>query len=390
MPTPDFDRVIPREDSDSFKWAHYRNTGALPFWVADMDFPIAPPIQAAIQERLAHPIFGYARAPDALPAAIQAHLQREYQWTIDPEWLVWLPGVVAGLSASCRAWGEPGDNVLTCPPIYHHFLMVAQQTGKALREVPLARNGADWTLDIDALGKAADAKSRLMLLCSPHNPVGRVFTRQELTDVCEIAARHDMIVISDEIHCELILDKSTYHIPTAKACPDHADRIVTLMSPSKTYNLSGMNCSFAIIQNPALRQQFIRACESAVPMVPAFSYVAALAAYRDGREWRDALLDYLRDNYHYLKSELDPLPGLELTPLQATYLAWIDASGLGLPNPHRFFLDAGVEFSAGREFGQGWEQFVRMNFACPRATLEQGVERIKAAVAEFPLSPGFC
>ncbi len=381
MPDFDFDRVIPRDDSDSFKWAHFKRTGALPLWVADMDFALAPAILDAVRARLEHPVFGYARAPEALPRVICEHLEREYQWAVEPEWLVWLPGVVAGLSAACRAWGEPGDNVLTSSPIYHHFLMVAQQTGKRLRDVPLVRDGERWMFDMAGLADAVDARSRLMLLCSPHNPVGRVFSANELTEVCEIAARNDMVVVSDEIHCELVLDEVVRHIPTATACPDYADNIVTLMSPSKTYNLSGMNCSFAIIRNPVLRKRFIRACESAVPMVPAVSYVAALAAYRDGQAWRDALLDYLRGNYRYLKSEIGGLPGLGLSPAQATYLAWIDASGLGVDDPHRFFLDAGVELSAGKEFGKGWDQFVRMNFACPRETLKQAVARMQAAIA---------
>jgi cystathionine beta-lyase len=378
----DFTTVIPRENTGSYKWDKYKGTDILPFWVADMDFAVAPVIIEAVRKRLDHPVFGYASAPDGLAPAIIDALQKEFDWTIEADWLVWLPGVVPGLSASCRAFGEAGDEAITCPPIYHHFLSVAQPAGKKLVTVPmLEQQDGRWALDFDGLEKAITPRSKLLLLCSPHNPLGRVFSQQELTRLCDLAARNNMIVVSDEVHCSLVLDDEWPHIPTARACPQYNDHIVTLMSPSKTFNLAGMNCSFAVIPNTSLRRRFIHALHGIVPMVPAMSYVAAEAAYRDGWEWHAQLIEVLRENYAYLRAEIATIPGISMAPMEATYLAWIDVSQLKLDNPVAFFEKAGLGFSAGREFGREGYGFIRLNFACPMVTLKAGVARLRKAVA---------
>jgi len=374
----DFDAVIPRNNTASLKWDRYRDQDILPFWVADMDFAVAPPIQSAIEERVAHPIYGYTVPPDGMAESVIAHLQNEFKWSIDPAWIIWLPGVVAGMAVSCRAYCTDGDEIVVNPPIYHHFYDAHEVGRQSIVRVPLHKQGERWTYDLAALKAAFTEKTRLLMMCSPHNPTGTVFTPEELRAVALLCAEHDVIMVSDEIHCDLVIDRKARHYPTAAACPAYSDKIITLMSGSKTWNLAGLNCSFAIISNPELRDRFNAASQSIVPHVPPLAFVATLAAYRDGGPWREALLDYLAGNYAYLQSELGYLPGLTVEPIQATFLAWIDASSLGLKDTKGFFEQHGVGLSSGEQFGQA--HYVRLNFACPRAMLEEGVRRMRTAV----------
>lgn len=378
METMDFDSITPRENTASLKWDRYRDQDVLPFWVADMDFKVAEPIQQAIEERVAHGIFGYTVAPDGLSESVIAHLQNEYQWQVNPEWIVWLPGVVTGLAISCRAFCDDGDEVVVNPPIYHHFYDSHEINRQTVVRVPLHKIDNRWTYNMPAMEAAFNEKTRLMMMCSPHNPTGTVFTPNELNAVAELCKQHDVIIISDEIHCDLVIDKQAKHVPTAAACPAMADRTVTLMSGSKTWNMAGLNCSFAIISNRKLREQFVQTKQSIVPLIPPLAYVATLAAYRDGGAWRAGLLDYLADNYAYLRTELNAIKGLTVEPIQATYLAWIDATGLGMEDTQGFFEKHGVGLSSGEQFGQ--PHYIRLNFACPRKMLEQGVQRMKVAL----------
>ena len=239
--------------------------------------------------------------------------------------------------------------------------------------------GDRWTYDIDAMQKAINANTKLFLMCSPHNPTGRVFSQDELSKVVALCKQHGVVIISDEIHCDLVIDPDVQHIPTAMAAPDYADHMVTLMSGSKTWNIAGLNCSFAIISDTDLRDQFRAACQSIVPLVPPLAFTATRAAYAEGGPWRQELLRYLAGNYAYLQQEFATIKGMRLEPMQATYLAWIDATELGLDDTQGFLEKHGVGLSSGEQFGQA--QFVRLNFACPRETLEQGVLRIRKAVA---------
>jgi len=375
---PDFDRPIPREGTASMKWERYRGRDVLPFWVADMDFALAAPIHAALVKRLEHPVFGYTLAPDGLAPAVQAHLLREFGWTIDPDWLVWLPGVVPGLAASCRAFCDDGDEVLVNPPIYQHFYDSHDERRQTLLRVPLQRDGTGrWSWDIEAMRAACTPRTRLLMLCSPHNPTGTVFRQDELDALAAFVHEQDLIVISDEIHCDLVIDRDAHHLPTAFACPSIADRCVTLMSGSKTWNIAGLNCSFAIVPDAALRERFAAACRSLLPMVPPLAYVATEAAYRDGGAWREALIDYLAGNLALIRSVLEPVTTLKVQPLQATYLAWIDATALGLEDTQGEMERRGIGLCSGEQFGQ--PGYLRLNFACPRATLREGLERLIAA-----------
>ncbi len=377
----DFDTVVPRNNTGSIKWDVYGDRDVLPFWVADMDFPVAPEITEALRQRVEHPIYGYTQASEELYEALLKHLIEEFDWAIEREWVVWIPGVVAALSASCRAYLGPGDHVMTNPPIYHHFFTVHDQQSQKLIEVPLTRQGDRWTYDLAAIEQAITPETRLMMLCSPHNPSGTVFELDELQALCALAKKHDIIVVSDEVHNELVLNQSVQHIPTAKAAPDYQHNIVTLMSQSKTYNLAGMNCAFAIIPNPDLRKRFSDVCFEVVPGVTTFAYESALAAFESGGPWRAALLDYLRENYAVLSQALNAVPGLKVERCDATYLAWIDATGLGLNDVTGFFEERGVGLSSGEQFGQ--PGFVRFNFACPRAMLQTGLDRMVEAVSEL-------
>jgi len=377
----DFDTPISRAGSDSLKWDRYKDTDILPFWVADMDFAVAPPIQEALSRRLEHPVYGYTMPSENLAVTIIDHLKTEYDWSVQPEWIVWLPGVVVGLSASCRAFCGAGDEVMVNPPIYHHFFECHDPDTQTLLRVPLHTVDGRWTYNLPAMAAACTARTRMLMMCSPHNPVGTVFTRDELHALAAFCEERDMVMISDEIHCDLVLDKGVRHIPTAVACPEQAHRIVTLMSGSKTWNIAGLNCSFAIISDEKMRERFRKTCYASVSMVPPLAYAATEAAYRDGGQWRSELLDYLAGNYAWLAENLANIEGLTLHPLQATYLAWIDARALRLNDVQEFFEQHGIGLSGGEQFGE--PGFIRLNFACPRSVLEEGVRRMREAVASL-------
>ena len=374
----DFDRVHDRRGSDSLKWARYRGRDVIPMWVADMDFLSPPPVLEALHERVTHGIFGYAAVPEGLTQILVTRMQEKYRWEIDPSWIVWLPGVVPALNVVCRAYGADGDEVVTFTPIYPPFLTAPPHCGKTLKTIPLRREEGLYTFDAERFERELSARSRILLLCNPHNPVGRRYERREIERIADICVAHDMLICSDEIHCDLILDGGS-HVPTATLGPEVSARTITLMAPSKTFNIPGLNCAFAIIENADLRAQFKKAKEGTIPHTNVLGYTACLAAYRDGEPWRLDLIDYLRDNRDIVRKFVDAeLAGLSMDDVQATYLAWIDTRALGLPKPARFFEKFGVALFDGAEF-QG-EGFVRLNFGCPRSTLLEALDRLRRAV----------
>lgn len=373
----DFETVVDRRSSSSLKWDHYAQQDILPLWVADMDFPSPPAVLEALRERVDHGIFGYTLAPDSLVEAVQNHVQRQYGWQIEAEWLVWLPGLVSGLNAVCRAVGEAGDAVLTCTPIYPPFLSAAELMGRQTLAVQLVQEGSRWRMDIAAMERAITPKTKLLLLCNPHNPVGRVWRREELVAVAELAERHDLIICSDEIHADLILDTDKQHLPLAMLSPELSRRTITLQAPSKTYNIPGLGCSYAVVSDAGLRRRLAQAMEGIVPHVNLMGYVAAEAAYRHGEPWRLALLDYLRANRRLVQQSIEAM-GLVMSPVEATYLAWIDVRERGIEHPQRFFEAAGVGLSGGRAFGMAG--FVRLNFGCPQSILRMALARMHTAL----------
>ena len=374
----DFDTVFDRRHSDSLKWNKYKSRDVIPMWVADMDFPSPAPIIEALHRRVDHGIFGYAVPPDELVEVVVARMWEKYQWKIESSWIVWPPGLVPALHLACRAFGDEGDEVLTFTPVYPPFLTAPILSRRQLKTIPLRRQVNQFTLDAERLKSEISPRSKVLLLCNPHNPVGRRYDRQELRDIAEICVAHNIVLCSDEIHCDLILDGQP-HIPAATLSSEISAHTITLMAPSKTFNTPGLNCAFAIIENKNLRTQFRQARKGIVPGVNALGFSACLAAYRDCEPWRTTLIDYLKGNkdlvYQVINEEI---PGLSMDDVQATYLAWINVAELGRNDPVRFFQNAGVGLSDGREYGS--EGYVRLNFGCPRKTLTEALDRMRSAI----------
>jgi len=377
----DFDTPIDRRNTSSEKWDKYADRDIIPLWVADMDFRSPPAVIDALHLRVEHGVFGYTGPPTELVATVVEMLACEYDWPVQAEWLVWLPGLVCGLNVACRAVGQTGDGVATFTPVYPPFLSAPRLAGRELVAVPLSWNGDVWQMDLESLERAITPRTRLLLLCTPHNPVGRVWNREELLALLELAQRHDLVVCSDEIHAGLVLDDDKRHLPFAALSPEAASRTITLQAPSKTYNIPGLGCSFAVIADATLRRSFRHAMAGIVPHVNLLGYTAALVAYRDGEAWRKELLVYLRGNRDLVVRAISEVPGLKTWPVEATYLAWIDARGLGVTDPAKFFEEAGVGLSDGAAFGLAG--FVRLNFGCPRDLLEKALERMRSAVIKL-------
>jgi len=376
-----FSMPVERCNTASMKWGRYKGRDIIPLWVADMDFCSPPPVIDALHKRIAHGIFGYTMPPDSLNEAVVERLQADHGWTIQPQWLVWLPGLVTGLNVACRAVGQDHDEVLTAVPIYPPFLTAPANSRRNIIKVPLQEKDNRWTFDFERFESAITARTRLFLLCNPHNPVGRVLTGDELAALAAICEKHDIIICSDEIHCGLLLDDDKIHLPTATLGPEVAQRTITLMSPSKTFNLPGLGCAFAVISDEKLRRQFIKAASGIVPLVNALGFVAAEAAYRYGADWHAQLLEYLRGNRETIARAIADMPPLTMAPLEATYLAWIDVRNAGIKNPIEFFEAGGVGMQDGADFdGPG---FVRLNFGCPRKTLEEALRRMSVAMEKL-------
>lgn len=369
-----FDEPINRHHTNSYKWDKYPES-VIPVWVADMDFRAAPAIIEALDKVTRHGIFGYSRCPDELNDVFINRLHTQHHWQVQQDWIVWLGGLVPAIGLAIRAATRPGEAVMTATPVYHPFMIETDLSDRELQKVPLRLEGQRWTLDFEAIEAAISPNTKLFLLCNPHNPVGTMFTRDELLRLHEICMRHGIVVCSDEIHCDLIIDDAKKHISYATLNADAAQNSLTLLAPSKTFNLAGLGCSAVVIPNAPLRAKFVRAKAGLLPMLSAYAYEAALAAYRDSTEWYIALLSYLRGNHDYLINEINQMNGLKMLPLEATYLAWIDVRGTGLTEVSKRLEAAGVGVNDGTIFGQ--EGFFRLNFACTRATLEEVVARMK-------------
>lgn len=380
----DFDRYIERRCTESEKWHRY-GEDVIPLWVADMDFRSPEPVIRALRDRVEHGIFGYPCEPPELRPVVVERLERLYGWKVDPEALLFIPGVVRGFNIACQSVGQPGDGVLLQTPVYYPMLDAPANAGMTRDEMELTREAdGHYTIDFDLMERTVTDRTRIFLLCNPHNPVGRVFTSEELERMAEICLRRNIIICSDEIHAELLF-RGQRHIPIATLSREVAERTITLIAPSKTFNIAGLCCSVAIIENPDLRSAFRRVGRGLVSSVNIMGYVAAVVAYRDGQPWLDEVLTYLEANrdclHDYVNTEL---PGVSMAKPEGTYLAWLDCRQAGIPgNAHEFFLSrAGVALNDGAAFGRGGEGFVRLNFGCPRPTLIDALERMKRALQE--------
>lgn len=377
-----FDQVIERRGTDSIKWNYY-NEDVLPMWVADMDFRSPEPVINALHERVDHGIFGYGCPPEGLKEAIIAHLGDRQDWHVSEDDISFISGVVTGFNHAIYSLTESGDKVLIQTPVYPPFLMAPALAGRERVENPLIRC-ADGRYEIDFVDFEEKCASgvKLFVLCSPHNPVGRVFTRQELTRMGEICLRYGIKICSDEIHADLIFS-GYQHIPTASISKEVSDITVTYFAPSKTFNIAGFSTSVYVAQNEKLRKTLSQSMTMLLGHPNILGLYAARAAYQHGRRWLEELLLYLEANRNYLVDTVrNELPGVKIWKPEGTYLGWLDCRGLNLKrSPHLFFLEeAKVGLNQGEHFGEDGKGFVRINFGCPRALLVEGLDRMKVAI----------
>ncbi|MCP4472083.1 MAG: putative C-S lyase [Gammaproteobacteria bacterium] len=373
----DFDQIVDRSNSDSAKWERYQGRDILPMWVADSDFAVAPHIQQALRDRVEHPVYGYTQVSARLPELIAERMRRLYQWEVDPRWVVMLPGVIGAFYLACRATSEPGDLIYVPEVVYPPFLTGPGHYSMENQKIPMSIRDQRMIIDMDWLEQQPPRPGRLLMFCNPQNPGGAMYRKDELTRLARIVEQQQLTLVSDEIHCDLVLDRDRRHIPIASLNPQIEQRSITLMAPSKTFNLAGLGCAFAIIANDRLRRS-MTVNPYIVPHVNLLGLAAAEAAYEFGDEWNRQQCEYLAANRDYLIDAINRIPGLRLAPIESTYLAWIDVSALGLENPSRFFENAGVGMSPGRDFGDS--NYMRLNFGCPRSRVEDAVERIRKAV----------
>jgi cysteine-S-conjugate beta-lyase len=379
-----FDQLPDRRSTECAKW-HFFEEDVLPMWVADMDFVSPEPVIRALHDRVSHGVFGYPGELPGLRETIVGYLANRFQWHIQAEDIVFVPGVVTGFNMAAHAFTEPGDGVLIQTPVYMPFLGTAGHVQGIRQEMELSM-GADGTyfIDWDRFEASFTEKTRMFLLCSPHNPVGRVWRRDELERMAEACLRNNTLICSDEIHSDLVFTGHP-HTPMACLSPEIAQNTITLMAPSKTFNIAGLSCSFAVIQNPALRRQYQKGNMGLVHGVNLLGLVAAKAAYEEGHEWLEQLMAYLEGSrdwmYQYVQNEL---PGVRMVCPEGTYLAWFDCREAGIgERPGDFFLKNGrVAFNEGAMFGKGGEGFVRLNFGCPRPMLEEALHRMKKALEQ--------
>jgi cysteine-S-conjugate beta-lyase len=382
-----FDNVINRRHTLSVKWDDTERVfgvkDVLPMWVADMDFPAPPAVIEALHKRIKHGIFGYTVIPDSLKEAVQHWLQARHQWEIDRSWLVFSTGVVPAIATAIEAFSKEGDRVVVFTPVYPPLFQLVRQHRRTLVTSPLQLKETRYEIDWDDLTEKIQG-AKLLLLCSPHNPGGRVWTKEELKKIGELCIKHDVIVISDEIHADLTFPPNK-HVPFASIHPEFAERSITFIAPTKTFNLAGLQAAAVIIANESLRRQFRKVQQrQGFFTLNTFAVVGAEAAYRHGGEWLDALLTYLQENIDYVSSYIQThLPALRVIRPEATYLVWIDCRQLGLTEQQlkQLLLEKGkiaVEF--GSKFGEEGKGFIRMNVACPRKTLKEALDRLSAAL----------
>lgn len=375
----DFDKTIDRRATNSYKWDSAPG-GVLPMWVADMDFRTAPAIIDALQKRVAHGIFGYTRVPDAYYDAVTSWFSRRHGWDIDREWIIYTSGVVPAVSAVIKALTVPGDKVIVQTPVYNCFFSSIRNNSCEIVSNPLRRTADTYEMDFDALERcAADPRAKVMLLCNPHNPAGRVWTPDELTRLGNICLRNGVTVVADEIHCELVYQGFKY-TPFASLSDAFLHRSVTCVSPSKAFNIAGLQIANIVAFDNDLRSRIDKAINiNEVCDVNPFGVAATIAAYNEGEEWLNQLVDYLHGNYEamaeFCRCELPEFP---ITRLEGTYLVWMDCSSLGMPSDaleHALLDDARLWLNAGTMYGAEGEGYMRWNIACPRSVMLDGLNR---------------
>ncbi len=376
----DFEEIVSRRGTNSYKWDSADSNSVLPMWVADMDFRTAPPIIDALARRVSHGIFGYTRVPDAYYEAVVGWFGRKHGWKMEREWIIYTSGVVPAVSAIIKALTVPGDKVLVQTPVYNCFFSSIRNNGCTVVSSPLVAVRDTYEMDFtDLERKAADPEVKVMLLCNPHNPTGRVWTRRELERVGEICIRHGVTVVSDEIHCELVYPGHVY-TPFAAVSEDFRNHCITCVSPSKAFNIAGLQIADIVCADADVRTRIDRAInDNEVCDVNPFGVLATIAAYNEGEEWLMQLTEYLWQNYLRMKDFCSTqLSGFPLCNLEGTYLVWMDCRKLGMPSEKLEQVlkeEAGLWLNAGTMYGPEGEGFMRWNIACPRTVMLDGLNR---------------
>ena len=389
----DFDRVIERRGTHSSKWdmiaQRSGNTApdVLPLWVADMDFAAPPGVIAAIAEMVERGVFGYYGNTGTWPVALADWMARRHDMKIDPAWVSPTPGVVSGLGLILQAFSDPGDEVVLFPPVYHAFRRIIGANKRRILDVQLVETEGRYHMDFNALKAKLTPRTKVVFLCSPHNPGGTVWTPEELRSLATFCGEHDLILVSDEIHCDLVFPGAK-HTPTLNAAPEIADRLITTVAATKTFNLAGAHVGACVTSNPEMKARLdARISASSLGSYNAFGMAATEAAWRTGEAWLDALLPYLQDNRDYLHARIEAAaPGARAMALPSTYLSWIDFSGTGLPPEDvadRVANRARIFASPGPQFGPGGETWLRFNFATPRAILDEAMQRLDEAFEDI-------
>lgn len=386
-----FDQPVDRTNTDSFRWDQFKNQNddksVIPLWVADMDFQSPPCVIDALDARIRHGVFGYTHAPYTLQEKIAKYLYIEYQWRVDPSWIVILPSVVSGLYTAVRQLTSIDQDVLIPQPIYHHLRLACSQSGRSYTEIPLHLDDQRWVMPFDDLtlylkkNSQQSKLSKLALLCNPQNPGSTVFTKDELQKFADFCVSNDLLICSDEIHAGLVLDKDQKHIPIASLSQDISMRTVTLMSLNKTFNFPGIGLAWAVAENPDLRKKMAADLHATIADPSLLAYTCTMAALDSGEPWRQELLDYLRGNRDLVSKKIAEIPGLSVAKMQASYLAWIDCTDLHQPEPRDLFLHGGVALSPGSQFGA--PEFVRLNFGTQRSVLSEALERMAITVQQL-------
>ncbi|WP_331774013.1 MalY/PatB family protein [Sulfurospirillum sp. 1612] len=372
-----FDQQINRIDTNCEKWNKYKDQDIIPAWVADMDFQSPPSLIQALTERVEHGIFGYTGMDDATIEATIAFVKRQHNWDIKKEWIVWTHGVVVSMNLVCRMLAAD-EEVITTTPIYPHFVKAPHNAKKTLTQVPLKNIDNRWTIDFDTFESSITPSCKLMLLCNPYNPGGTVFTREELERLSAICIAHDLIICSDEIHADLVINPAAKHIPIASLNSDIQKRSITLMAPSKTFNIAGLQSSFVIIPDKELRVRFQKELRGLGGDINVLAITATRVAYQDGDTWLADLKSYLLENFKMIQAFVEHNKNLKMLHHDATFLAWIDCSQLNTPHPYELFLKYGVGLSDGSGFGD--KNFVRLNFGTDKKTLTQILSRMQHAL----------
>ena len=371
-----FDKIISRLNTDSVRWDKY-NKDIIPLWVADMDFETPQCVIDAITKRLDHKVFGYTHAPYQFREEITQYIKDQFDWTIEPEWIVFTPSLVSSLYSIAKQLTQADDHVLTLQPVYHHILQAASFSNRDYSAVPLDNYNHRLILSADGLKHHQKNNTRLLFFCNPHNPGGSVYSKAELNDIAEFCVNNNIVICSDEIHCNMIHD-GLQHIPIASLSEEIADQSITLMSLNKVFNIPGLGLAWMICKNKEIRKKIQAQIGTLIPDPQIISYVSTQAALRHGETWRQELIQYLESNKLMLKNNIKQMQPLQMYTMQASYLAWIDCSQLEIEDPAQLFLEHGLALQPGSMFQQ--DNHVRINIATPKSVLGEALHRMHAAI----------